>query len=148
MPVAPKNETFWKFANGFGSLHRAVFKATGGRIGSRMVGADVLMLHHVGRKSGEERVSPLLYLADGDDLVIVASKGGYTKHPAWYHNLTAAPDTEVELKGERRRVHAETADAADRAVLWPKLVALYADYDAYQASTDRQIPVVRLRPRA
>jgi len=88
-----------------------------------------------------------LYLPDGENLIIVASKGGYPKHPAWYHNLTAAPDTEVELKGERRLVHADTADPAQRAVLWPRLVAAYSDYAVYQQSTDREIPVVVLKPR-
>lgn len=112
-----------------------------------MVGNDVLLLHHVGRKSGESRVSPLLCVPDGENLVIVASKGGYTKHPAWYHNLMAAPDTEVETKGGRRQVRAERAGPEERAVLWPKVVAAYGDYEAYQKSTDREIPVVVLKPR-
>lgn len=147
MPAAPKSKVFWKVANGAGSLHRAVFRATGGRIGGHMAGVKILMLHSVGRKTGKTRVSPLQYMPDGDNLVIVASKGGYDKHPAWYHNLMAAPDTEVELKGGRRKVHAVTADAAQRAILWPKLVAGYSDYAVYQESTDREIPVVILKPR-
>jgi len=147
MPVAPKSTVFWKVANGFGKVHRTMLRASGGRIGGRISGNDVLLLHHVGRKSGEARVSPLLCIPDGDNLIVVASKGGYTKHPAWYHNLIAAPNTEVELKGKRRKVHAVTADPAQRAILWPKLVAAYSDYAAYQASTDREIPVVILEPR-
>ncbi len=135
--------------------HVPVYRLTNGRIGSKWrIGAGwkkpvpMLLLDHVGRKSGTEFTTPLLYLEDGDRLVIVASQGGLPKNPQWFHNLMANPDTAVALKGERRReVRAREATPEERAALWPRLVDLYADFDNYQAWTDREIPVVILDPR-
>jgi len=128
-------------------LNVASYRATGGRIGGRIDRAPVLLLHHVGRRSGDARVTPLLYLPDGEDAIIVASMGGTPKHPAWYLNLRDAPDTEVEIGRERRRVTARTVGAEERGALWPRLVALYPAFDAYRRRADREIPVVRLSPR-
>ena len=132
----------------------AVFKATGGRIGSKWrIGAGfrrpvpTLLLEHVGRRSGETYTTPLLYLADGPDVVVVASQGGLPKNPQWYYNLRALPDTRVWLRKEVRPVRARVADAEERAALWPRLVELYADFAVYQQTTDREIPVVVLSPR-
>ena len=132
----------------------ATFKLTRGRIGSKWrIGAGfrkpvpTLLLEHVGRKSGETYTTPLLYLRDGADLVVVASQGGLPKNPQWFYNLRAHPDTRVWLKREIRDVHARAADPAERATLWPRLVELYADFDVYQQTTDREIPVVVLSPR-
>jgi deazaflavin-dependent oxidoreductase (nitroreductase family) len=131
-----------------------VFKATGGRIGSKWrIGAGfrkpvaTLLLEHVGRKSGETYTTPLLYLVDGPDLVIVASQGGLPKNPQWLYNVRAHPETRVWLKREIRDVRARVADPDERAALWPRLVELYADFATYQATTDREIPVVVLSPR-
>jgi deazaflavin-dependent oxidoreductase (nitroreductase family) len=125
--------------------HTAIFRLTGGRIGGRMVGGPVLLLHHVGAKSGKKRISPLLYLPDADRVVIVASKGGYTKHPGWFHNLKANPDTVVELPREGKvAVRARVAPPEERDELWPRVVKLYKGYAAYQKSTERQIPLVVL----
>ncbi|WP_141014558.1 nitroreductase family deazaflavin-dependent oxidoreductase [Nocardioides sambongensis] len=134
----------------------AVFRLTNGRIGSKWrIGAGwkqpvpMLLLDHVGRRSGKEFTTPLLYMRDGRDVVVVGSQGGLPKHPQWYHNLRAHPDTTIHLKGERgRRVRARVADAEERAALWPRLVDVYADFDNYQSWTDREIPVVILEPRA
>lgn len=126
----------------------AVYRWTGGRVGGSLDGAPVLLLHHVGRKSGERRVSPLLHLPDGERLVIVASMGGIPKHPAWYLNLQAHPDTDVEVGRERRRVRARTAAGDERAQLWERLVAMYPAFAAYQRRTEREIPVVVLEPGA
>jgi deazaflavin-dependent oxidoreductase (nitroreductase family) len=136
-------------------LHVPVYRLTNGRIGSKWrIGAGwkkpvpTLLLDHVGRKSGTTFTTPLLYLEDGPRLVIVASQGGLPKNPQWFHNLVAGPDTVVALRGERRReVRARVADAAERAALWPRLVDLYADFESYQAWTEREIPVVILDPR-
>jgi F420H(2)-dependent quinone reductase len=132
----------------------AVFKATRGRIGSKWrIGAGfrkpvpTLLLEHVGRKSGTTFTTPVLYLEDGRDLVVVASQGGLPKSPQWHHNLKANPDTRVWLKREIRDVRARVADAEERAALWPRLVDLYADFAVYQQTTDREIPVVILSPR-
>lgn len=130
------------------ALNVWVYRASGGRIGGRFLrGAPVLLLTTRGRKSGEPRVAPLLYLADGERVVIVASKGGMAKSPLWYGNLVAHPDCEVEIGPTRRAMRARTASAAEKAALWPRLVAMYRDYDDYQSRTDRDIPVVILEPR-
>jgi F420H(2)-dependent quinone reductase len=123
------------------------YRLSGGRLGGTFDRAPVLLLHHVGRKSGQERVAPLLYLPHGDDLVIVASYGGAPKHPAWLHNLRARPDTVVEVGRERRAVTAREATAAERERLWPALLDLYPAYGDYQARTEREIPLVVLEAR-
>jgi deazaflavin-dependent oxidoreductase (nitroreductase family) len=108
----------------------------------------MLLLDHVGAKSGTKRTAPLLYVPDGEDVVLVASKGGYPKHPAWYHNLMANPDTEVQIGAERRRVHARVATPAERERLWPEAVRMYGGYEDYAArSKGREIPLVILEPR-
>jgi deazaflavin-dependent oxidoreductase (nitroreductase family) len=133
----------------------AAFKATNGRIGSKWrIGAGfrkpvpTLLLEHVGRKSGRRFTTPLLYLVDGPDLVVVASQGGLPKDPQWFRNLVATPETVVHVRGERdRAVRARVATPEERAALWPRLVDLYADFAKYDAWTDREIPVVILEPR-
>jgi deazaflavin-dependent oxidoreductase (nitroreductase family) len=133
----------------------AAFRATNGRLGSKWrIGAGwkkpvpVLLLEHVGRKSGRTFTSPLLYLEDGRDVVIVASQGGLPKNPQWYANLAAHPDTRISLRGEKNRpVRARTATPDEREALWPRLVDLYADFAKYQKWTERTIPVVILEPR-
>jgi F420H(2)-dependent quinone reductase len=106
------------------------------------------LLDHVGAKSGKQRTSPLLYFADGGDVVLVASKGGFPKHPAWYHNLRANPDTTVQIGNERRAVHARVATPEERERLWPLAVKQYRGYADYQArSKGREIPLVVLEPR-
>ena len=146
--VPPKSSALWSVLNRSFKLHAALFRLTGGRIGGKVVGSPVLLLHHVGAKSGKHRISPLLYMPDGDRVVIVASKGGYTKNPGWFHNLTANPDTHVELPREGKvAVRAHTAAPAERRELWPRVVDLYSGYAEYQQSTSREIPVVVLERR-
>jgi deazaflavin-dependent oxidoreductase (nitroreductase family) len=144
----PSTSRFWKVFNAGTRLNVVLYRASKGRIGGRIKQLPILLLHHVGAKSGTARVSPLLYLDDGDKLVIVASKGGTDKNPAWFHNLLAHPETEVELKrGERRHVRARRASDEERSAYWPRLVERYSDYADYQRYTDRPIPVVVLEPR-
>ncbi|WP_300677783.1 nitroreductase/quinone reductase family protein [Nocardioides sp.] len=135
-------------------INTRVFQLSRGRVGGtwRIGGGwkkpvPILLLDHVGRKSGETFTAPLVYLRDGERLVVVASQGGLPKDPQWLHNLRARPDTTVLLKGGRRQVRARVADPEERATLWPRLVDLYADFDTYQSWTDRQIQVVVLDPR-
>jgi deazaflavin-dependent oxidoreductase (nitroreductase family) len=130
-------------------VHTQIYRATGGLIGHRVPGAPpTLLLDHVGAKSGTPRTTPLVYVKDGRDVVIVASKGGHRKHPAWYHNLHAHPDTTVQIGREHRAVHARVASSDERARLWPKAVETYGGYRGYQQRTDREIPLVILEPRA
>jgi len=127
--------------------HRVVYEATRGRIGHRFPGAPpMLLLDHVGAKSGTRRTTPLVYVTDGADLVIVASKGGNPKHPAWFHNLRAHPDTAVLVGSERRPVHARVAGPDERPRLWAKAVETYGGYRDYQERTEREIPLVVLEP--
>ena len=134
-------------------LHTFVYRATGGRIGHHIPGVGfgsgrILLLDHVGAKSGTNRTSPLLYFRDGDNIVVVASKGGFPKHPAWYHNLMAHPDTSVQVGRERRQVHARVATPEERERLWPVAVKMYRGYADYQVrSKGREIPLVILEPR-
>jgi deazaflavin-dependent oxidoreductase (nitroreductase family) len=111
-----------------------------------MVGASVLLLTTAGRKSGKERTVPLLYLEDGENMVVVASNGGSPNHPAWWLNLEANPEATVEIASRKLRVRAEKASPEERERLWPGLVAMYAGYEGYRRRTDREIPIVLLKP--
>jgi deazaflavin-dependent oxidoreductase (nitroreductase family) len=143
----PSSSPFWKVFEVFTRANLYAFRATKGRLGGKIMGAPVLLLHHVGRKSGKPRVSPLIYTPDEPNLVVVASKGGVDRHPAWFHNLMAMGTTEVELPGgERRRVRPRVAEGEERERLWAKAVAVYKPYAEYQTYTERQIPVVVLEP--
>ncbi|HEV2999914.1 MAG TPA: nitroreductase family deazaflavin-dependent oxidoreductase [Solirubrobacteraceae bacterium] len=146
--MRPPN-ALWKVIPRLVSVHTAAYRATRGAIGHRVpFGPPMLLLDHVGAKSGTRRTTPLVYVADGDDLVLVASKGGYPKHPAWYHNLRANPDTTVQVGSERRPVRARVASPEERERLWPRVVSVYAGYEEYQRATDRVIPLVILERRA
>ena len=124
-----------------------IYRRTGGRLGAKFGGAPVCLLTTTGRTSGEPRTMPLLYLRDGDDVVVVASKGGFSEHPQWYRNLLVHPEVTVEIGRERLPMTARVADDAEKAALWPRLVAMYQSYDQYQQRTDRDIPVVNSSPR-
>jgi F420H(2)-dependent quinone reductase len=139
----------WPVTRRLMAAHTALYKASGGRIGHTAPGLPtMLLLDHVGAKSGKRRTAPLLYFRDGDDLVIVASKGGYPKHPAWFHNLKANPETSVQVGRERRAVRARVASEAERERLWPMAVRSYRGYRDYQErSKGRTIPLVILEPR-
>jgi deazaflavin-dependent oxidoreductase (nitroreductase family) len=139
----------WPVLRRLMNLHGVIYRATNGLIGHRIPGfAPMLLLDHVGAKSGIKRTTPLLYIEDGENLVIVASKGGYPRHPAWFHNLRANPDTTVQVGSERRPVRARVAATEERARLWPKVVDAYGGYAEYQERTDRAIPLVVLERRA
>jgi F420H(2)-dependent quinone reductase len=128
--------------------HTVAYRATGGLVGHRFPGAPPsLLLDHVGAKSGTRRTTPLTYLRDGDDFVIVASKGGNPRNPAWFHNLRAHPDVTIQVGSRRRPVHARVATHEERERLWPKVVETYGGYADYQRRTAREIPLVILEPR-
>ena len=127
-------------------LHASLFRATGGKVGGRLVGSPVLLLVTTGRKSGLQRTTPLLYLDDGNRHVIVASNGGAAKHPVWWLNLRANPEATVEIGGRKTRVRATEAQREERARLWRRLVLMYGPYESYRKKTDREIPVILLEP--
>ncbi len=149
---APLTKRLMKLAS---RAHVRLFKLTNGRIGATWrVGAGfdkpvpTLLLEHTGRKSGKTYTTPLVYLADGANIVVVASQGGLAKDPQWYGNLKAHPDTRVHLPRERARpVRARIAQGVERKDLWARLLDLYADFAKYDSWTDREIPVVVLEPR-
>jgi F420H(2)-dependent quinone reductase len=130
--------------------HTFLYRRTGGRLGQNIPGlrGRMLLLDHVGAKSGIHRTSPLQYVEDGVKVVVIGSKGGYTKHPAWYYNLRANPDTTAQIGSEHRPVHARVVtDPEERERLWAKAVALYRPYEDYKARAGREIPLVVLEPR-
>ncbi len=148
MDVRSVGDQAWPVLRRLMGAHTLIYRATNGLIGHRVPGMPpTLLLDHVGAKSGQKRTTPLAYIEDQADIVLIASKGGHPKNPAWYHNLRAHPDTTVQIGAEHRPVHARVATAAERARLWPKAVAAYSGYRGYQERTDREIPLVILEPR-
>lgn len=142
-------DRMWPITRRLMAGHTAIYKVSGGLIGHTAPGLPtMLLLEHTGAKSGTKRTSPLLYFRDGRDLVLVASKGGFPKHPAWFHNLRAHPDTTVQVGREQRAVRARVASEEERTRLWPKAVASYGGFRGYQErSKGRTIPLVILEPR-
>lgn len=134
-------------------LNVKLFRATNGRLGSRwrvgrgfLRGVPMCLLTTTGRRSGAERVAPLVYLRDGEDVVVVASQGGLPRHPDWFFNVTANPSVRIELPGTAFDATARVADAQERARLWPMLVEMYPCFEVYQARAVREIPVVICTP--
>jgi deazaflavin-dependent oxidoreductase (nitroreductase family) len=128
--------------------HATIYRATGGRIGGRLPGLPpLLLLDHVGAKSSKRRTTPLVYMPDGENMLIVASKGGYPSDPGWMHNLRAHPDTEVQINRDRLKVHAKEAGGEDRKRLWPRAAEYNPHWGRYRARTSREIPLVLLEPR-
>jgi deazaflavin-dependent oxidoreductase (nitroreductase family) len=124
--------------------HVQRYLATDGREGHDWNGATCLVLTTTGRRTGEPRQNALIYTASGADYVVVASKGGAPQHPAWYHNLLAHPEVEVQVRGDRFKALARTATDTERAELWRLAAAGWPNYDVYTTRTDREIPVVVL----
>ncbi|MGZ4554394.1 MAG: nitroreductase family deazaflavin-dependent oxidoreductase [Mycobacteriaceae bacterium] len=129
------------------------FRLTGGRLGAKWRigsafprGIPVCLVTAIGRKSGQPRTSPLLYLPDGDRVILVASQGGLPKHPMWYFNMKANPEVTVQIRNRVRPMCARVASPAERTELWPRLVEMYADFNNYQSWTEREIPVVICEP--
>ena len=132
----------------FGEEHVRVYRETGGERGYSWRGTTILLLSTTGRKSGEERTTPLIHRTDGDRWIVVASKGGTPQHPDWYLNLSEDPDIEIQVKDEVIPVTASDVEGEDRERLWKLMTEVWPDYDAYQASTDRKIPIVALERRS
>lgn len=133
-----------RIQNHLTAAHVRLYRASGGRLGRKFRGAPVMLLDHVGRKSGAHRTSPLIYARDGDDVLLIASNGGDARNPAWFHNLTAAGTAHVVVGSESWDVTARVAEEPERTRLWQKMTAAYPPYDDYQQRTDRQIPLVVL----
>jgi len=130
-----------------GKLNTPLYRLSGGRIGGKVGRAPVLLLTTTGRKSGEPRTAPVVYLADGDNLVLINTNAGNAKVPAWSLNLRANPEAEVELGRKRLPMRARVAEGEERADLWRKHIEQYAGFDDYKEKLDREISVFVLEPR-
>lgn len=128
------------------NVHLRRYLETDGAVGSTAQGAPILILTTTGRKSGEQRSTPLIYGEDAGRYVVVASLGGHPRNPHWYLNLVADPEAEVQVKVERFMVRARTASGEERSRLWALMTEIWPSYDGYQGRTSRQIPVVVLEP--
>jgi F420H(2)-dependent quinone reductase len=130
-----------------GKLNIPLYRLSGGRIGGHIAEAPVLLLTTTGRKSGLQRTAPVVYLADGENLVVIGSNAGHRRTPAWSLNLKANPDADVEVGRKRRRVRARVAEGDERADLWRRHNEQYSGFDEYEARTDRDIALFVLEPR-
>ena len=123
------------------------FRANGGRVGGQFEGAAMVLVHHVGRKSGTERVNPMVYQAVGDDFAVFASKAGADDNPDWYHNLMARPDITIEVGTDTIPVRARDLAGDERASVWETQKQRAPGFADYEAKTSRTIPVVLLERR-
>lgn len=128
-------------------VHTTVLRMSGGRIGNQMGGNTILLLHHVGAKSGKRYATPLAYVEDGDAYAVIASGAGQPTHPGWYHNLQQNPNTTIEIQGKAIQVTAEVAPEEQRARIWAAVVAEFPQFAEYQQKTSRVIPLVLLHPQ-
>jgi deazaflavin-dependent oxidoreductase (nitroreductase family) len=130
-----------------GKLNVPLYRISGGRVGNKIGRAPVLLLTTTGRRSGQQRTAPVLYLADGERLIVIGSNAGNVREPAWSLNMKANPDAEVEIGRVRRRVRARVAEGDERAELWRRMNEQYEGFDDYDARTSRDIAVFVLDPR-
>jgi F420H(2)-dependent quinone reductase len=129
-----------------GAVHRWLYRMSDGKLGQTFFGSPILLLTTTGRRTGQPRTWPLTYLPEGECLIVVASNGGQPNHPAWYLNLRVCPQVSVQLGDQTQTMIAHTVEGEERAWLWSRVVEEYPAYAGYQRKTDRQIPVVVLRP--
>ncbi len=154
--VPMPSDTFWsRLSNSLGAkglrwtgkLNVPIYRLTGGRVGGRVGKAPVLLLTTTGRKSGLERTAPVVYLADGERVVLIDTNAGNERLPAWSHNLTAHPEAEVELGRKRRHVRARVAEGEERTDLWRRHIEQFAGFDYYVTQIERTPSVWVLEPR-
>jgi len=124
--------------------HVALYKGSGGRLGTTLGGRKLILLTTVGSKSGKPRTVPVVPFVDGSDMFVMASMGGAPTHPAWYTNLRAHPEVQVQLGPEQWRAKAVPLEGEERNRLWARITADMPNFGEYQKKTSRQIPVVRL----
>jgi deazaflavin-dependent oxidoreductase (nitroreductase family) len=130
-----------------GKMNVPLYRLSRGRIGGKVGRAPVLLLTTTGRKSGQQRTAPVLYMADGERLVVIGSNAGNAKPPAWALNLRANPEAEVEVRADKRQVRARVAEGDERADLWKRFNEQYSGFDDYAGKTTRDIAVFALEPR-
>ena len=147
--MKPKNAVRFDRTLGplFYKFHRWMYEASDGRVGAKSSQGPMLVLSTVGRRTGQPRSTPLMYMRDGEDFVVVASNGGRPQPPAWYLNLQVEPKATVRDGRRTLGVVAETPGPEEREALWRRLHEFYAGWSHYQTLTDRELPVIRLRPQ-
>jgi deazaflavin-dependent oxidoreductase (nitroreductase family) len=131
-----------------GRLHASLWRLTRGRFVDGIGAAPFILLTTRGRKTGRLRTTPVLYLEDGGDFIVIASFGGNDMHPAWYLNLKEHPEAEIVIRGERRRVSSREITIEEKKLIWPRLAKLYPQFRIYQQRTSREIPLMRLLRRS
>jgi deazaflavin-dependent oxidoreductase (nitroreductase family) len=150
------SDRFWsRFSNSLGAgglravgkLNAPIYRLTGGRVGGKLGKAPILLLTTTGRKSGQPRTAPVLYLVDEDRFVVINTNAGNDKTPAWSLNLRANPEAEVEIGRKRVPVHARLAEGEERADLWRRHMQQYEGWDFYESKLDREVGVFVLEPR-
>jgi deazaflavin-dependent oxidoreductase (nitroreductase family) len=150
------SDRFWsRFSNSLGAnglrlvgkLNAPIYRLTRGRVGGKLGKAPILLLTTTGRKSGEQRTAPVLYLADGDSFVVINTNAGNEKTPAWSLNLRANPEAEVEVGRRKVQVRARLAEGGERADLWRRHSEQYSGWDYYESKLDRAVGVFVLEPR-
>ena len=127
--------------------HAWIVRRTGGRIGGRAFGVQILVLRSIGRRSGQQRESPMFFLDHGAGFAVIASNGASKRPPAWWLNLQAQPDAQALVRGKIYPVRARQASEQETATLWPQFVELYSGYEHYKSIATRELPVVILEPR-
>ena len=148
-PYTAKQENLGTWLiNKVGRWQTAVYELTGGRVWNKFLGSPVAILTTVGRKSGIERKIPLLFLMQGEDVIMTASKGGMSKLPLWYFNVKAAPAAQIQIGATKKNYRMREANEEEELILWPQLEAMYKDYKEYRARTEglRRIPVLIFSP--
>jgi F420H(2)-dependent quinone reductase len=144
LPLPSPNQLKDTFSRAFMALHTQLFRRTGGKVGGKFRGAEMMLLTTTGRRSGEPRTTPLMCIRDGERFLAIASYGGDDRNPQWFKNLQANPAATIQVGGETVPVRATVATPEEKKTLWPKAVAAYKGYDGYQRKTSRDIPVVIL----
>ena len=135
-----------KFMHAMTRAHIWLYRTSQGRLGKTFAGAPCCIVNMRGRKTGQMRAIPLIYIPDGDDVILIASQGGMDIDPVWVRNLDADPNVEIIADGKTRKMIARRADDAEKAKRWPVAVAVYKDFDQYQARTERDIPLFVCSP--
>ncbi|GJF09118.1 hypothetical protein NGTWS1803_13810 [Mycolicibacterium cyprinidarum] len=130
----------------YSKVNVAIYRATDGRVGGRELGLPVCLLTTTGRKSALPRTSALVFMSDGERVVLVAAQGGLPNHPLWLLNLRADPEVQIQIGDNVRTMHARIVDDAERTHLWPRLIAMNPRWAKFQSWTDRVIPVVVCEP--
>jgi deazaflavin-dependent oxidoreductase (nitroreductase family) len=147
-PIDPRyNGLIRFFMKIYTRVNVAVYRASGGRLMNRFPnGSPICLVTMTGRRSGRRRTIPLIHVPHGEDVILIASQGGMSSHPLWFWNISANPEVSVTADGVTRRMRARRVDDAEKAALWPVALAVYPDFDEYQARTERNIPVFVCSP--